>query len=46
MTMLGYSLGGLPFIRRYFDKVILVIIFLPSGSGAIEWLKIAAPHRR
>jgi membrane-associated protein len=28
MTMLGYELGGMPFIHHYFDKVILAIIFL------------------
>src|ERR1039457_5248175 len=27
MTMLGYELGGIPFIRHNFDKVILAIIF-------------------
>ena len=28
MTMLGYELGSVPFIRHNFDKVILTIIFL------------------
>src|SRR6185436_6536835 len=26
MTLLGYTLGSIPFVRRYFDKVILAII--------------------
>jgi membrane-associated protein len=28
MTMLGYTIGNLPFVRHYFDKVVLLIIFL------------------
>ena len=27
-TMLGYTLGGIPFVRRHFDQVILLIVFL------------------
>ena len=36
MTMLGYELGGIPFIRRYFDKVILLIIFTSLIPTIIE----------
>jgi membrane-associated protein len=39
MTMLGYSLGNLPFIRHYFDKVILLIIFLSLLPTIIEVIK-------
>jgi len=28
MTMMGYTLGGVPFVRRHFDQVVLLIIFL------------------
>ena len=28
LTMLGYSLGSVPFVRRYFDKVVLLIILV------------------
>jgi membrane-associated protein len=28
MTMLGYTLGGVAFVRRHFDQVVLLIIFL------------------
>lgn len=28
MTTLGYSLGGVPFVRRHFEKVVLGIIFV------------------
>lgn len=28
MTMLGYTLGSVPLIRRHFDQVVLLIIFL------------------
>jgi len=36
MTMLGYSLGSIPFVRRYFDKVILGIIFISLLPTVIE----------
>jgi len=28
MTQLGYRLGGIPFVRRHFDQVVLLIVFL------------------
>jgi len=28
MTMLGYTLGGVPIVRRHFDQVVLLIIFV------------------
>ena len=39
MTMAGYTLGGVPWVRHYFDKVILVIIaisLLPAGIEALR----------
>ena len=39
MTMLGYNLGGLPIVRRNFDKVILVIIFISLLPTIIEVLR-------
>jgi membrane-associated protein len=39
MTMLGYELGGIPFIRHNFDKVILAIIFLSLLPTVIEVLR-------
>jgi membrane-associated protein len=36
MTMLGYELGSVPFVRRYFDKVILLIIFVSLLPTLIE----------
>src|SRR5579862_8261998 len=36
MTMLGYTLGNLPFIRRHFDKVVLLIIFISLLPTIIE----------
>jgi membrane-associated protein len=39
MTMLGFELGGIPFIRHYFDKVILAIIFLSLLPTVIEIVK-------
>jgi len=39
MTMLGFELGGIAFIRHNFDKVILAIIFLSLLPTVIEVLK-------
>ncbi len=39
MTMLGYSLGNVPFIHRNFDKVILLIIFVSLLPTIIEVFK-------
>ena len=39
MTMLGYVLGGQPLIRRYFDLVILLIVFLSLLPTFIEIVK-------
>jgi membrane-associated protein len=39
MTMLGYELGGIAFIRHYFDKVILAIIFLSLLPTVIEVIR-------
>ena len=39
MTTLGYNLGGLPFVRKNFDKVILAIIFLSVLPTLLEVLK-------
>jgi len=39
MTMLCYWIGGIPVIRQYFDKVILLIIFISLLPTIIEVLK-------
>jgi membrane-associated protein len=39
MTMLGYELGSVPFVRRYFDKVILVIILVSLLPTLLEVIK-------
>ncbi len=44
MTMLGFELGNIPFIRRYFDKVILLIIFLSILPTVIEILRARRKH--
>jgi membrane-associated protein len=36
MTMLGYELGGIPIIKRNFDKAIFVVIFLSLVPTFIE----------
>jgi membrane-associated protein len=43
MTLAGYWLGGYPFIRKNFDKVILVIIFVSFLPTVIE---VAKARRR
>jgi membrane-associated protein len=45
MTTLGYTLGGIPFVRQYFDKVILVIIAVSVLPVLIEALKARAAGR-
>ena len=45
MTMLGYELGGIPFIRRYFDKVILLIIFTSLIPTILEIIKARTAKR-
>ncbi|HEY2018669.1 MAG TPA: VTT domain-containing protein [Bryobacteraceae bacterium] len=39
MTMLGYELGSVPFVRQNFDKVILLIIFVSLLPTIIEVVK-------
>jgi membrane-associated protein len=39
MTMLGYELGSVPIVRKNFDKVILMIIFVSLIPSAIEVLR-------
>ena len=39
MTMLGYELGGIPIIKRNFDKAVLVVIFLSLVPTFIEAYK-------
>ena len=47
MTLLGYKLGKVPFIRQYFDKVVLLIIvlsLLPAISEIIKARRQPAPR--
>jgi membrane-associated protein len=39
MTILGYELGSVPLVRRHFDKVILLIIFISLLPTIIEVLR-------
>ena len=44
MTMLGYELGGISFIRHNFDKVILAIVFISLLPTAIEVIRARRGH--
>jgi membrane-associated protein len=37
LTMAGYGLGGIPLVRRNFDKAILLIVFISLLPSAIEF---------
>jgi membrane-associated protein len=39
MTLLGYKLGQIPFVRQYFDKVVLLIIVLSLLPAISEVIK-------
>jgi len=39
MTMLGYTLGGVPIVRAHFEKVIVAIILISLMPAAIHALK-------
>lgn len=39
LTMLGYALGGHPLVRRHFEKVILLIIFISVLPVVFEFAK-------
>jgi len=45
LTMLGYELGGTSFVRHYFDKVILTIVFISLLPTIIEVIKARRGHR-
>ncbi len=49
MTMLGYELGSVPFVRKHFDAVVLLIIFislLPTIREGVKALRGHAPEAR
>jgi membrane-associated protein len=45
LTMMGWGLGGIPFIRHHFDQVILAIIFISLLPTVIEVVKARREHR-
>jgi membrane-associated protein len=44
LTMLGYEVGSFAFVRRYFDKIILLIIFGSLLPTVIEIMKSRRGH--
>jgi membrane-associated protein len=45
LTVLGYELGSVPIVRRYFDIVILLIIFISLLPTLIEVARGMREHR-
>ncbi|MFL6447818.1 MAG: VTT domain-containing protein [Bryobacteraceae bacterium] len=39
MVCLGYGLGNIPFIRRHFEQVVLLIVFVSILPVALQFLK-------
>ena len=46
LTMIGYSIGGMPFVRHNFDKVIIAIILISLSPTVIEVLKARRQKKR
>jgi len=46
MTMLGYKLGGFPFVRKHFDAVVLLIIFISLLPTLREAAKVIIERRK
>lgn len=46
MTMLGYELGGIPIVKRNFDKAIFLVIFLSLVPTFIEGYKARREMKR
>lgn len=46
MTMLGYTLGGVPLVRRHFEKVVLGIILVSVLPVVIEFIKTRRASRQ
>jgi membrane-associated protein len=45
LTVLGYELGSVPLVRRYFDIVILLIVFVSLLPTLIEIVRGVRQHR-
>jgi membrane-associated protein len=39
MVMLGYFLGGIPFVRRHFEKVVILIVLISVLPVILEFVK-------
>jgi len=44
MTMLGYTLGGVPIVQKNFEKVIFLIIFLSLLPTFVEVYRARRGH--
>lgn len=45
LTMLGYWLGNVPWIRENFEKAILIVVFLSFIPAIIEYIRHRRAHR-
>lgn len=45
VTLLGYFLGGLPFVQKYFDKVLIGIVLVSVLPIGIEYLRSRSPRK-
>jgi membrane-associated protein len=46
MTMLGYKLGSIAFVRKHFDAVVLLIIFISLLPTLVEAMKAIRSRRK
>lgn len=46
MVLSGYFLGGVPFVRRNFDKAVLLIIFVSVAPMFVQILRARIKSRQ
>jgi membrane-associated protein len=39
MTLLGYTLGNIPLVRRHFEKVVILVVLISVLPIVIEFVK-------
>lgn len=46
MTMSGYVFGGFPFVKKHFELIVLMIIFISMIPVAFEWYRQARANKQ